>query len=161
MITRRTHSRGEPFNRDIPDGCKSKSQWEKEGFILKPTAKVTAWILMMDNYHEFAVFNADQVMPGKVKRPPRKTFKQLEKLFLQYKAFYPDAELYGDDSLYWINIQYLDVYNDRVKNDTLWLSGYYNQRSGRAERGSLNEAYEELEKMIAKSKAEREKNHGA
>ena len=91
----------------------------------------------------------------------RKTLKQLEKLFLEYAKHYPDRELISCDSVYTIEFSYQDR-DGEWDYHTIRLSGHYDQRSGRVtHRGNITEAYAELEELIAKAKAEREKQNGS
>jgi hypothetical protein len=147
--TVRDHEKGKPFTRDIPAGCKARSRWEKEGFILKADAFPQAWILMADNCHEFAVFDAGQVEPGIPQKPRVITAVQLERAFKQYELLVPNAELMQDDGIYWIEI-YLGMDDEGyIRSKVIKLSGSYDRSSGRVHRGSRLKALEKLKELIA------------
>jgi hypothetical protein len=152
MHTVRTHEKGKPFTHTTPEGCQTKSKWQKQGFILKPDAKPAAWVLMGDNYHEFAVFAPDQVIKGEypMKREKPVTAKMLDDLFEQYLKIVNRSDLYliQENGHYWVDTW--DSQKDQFKTE-FELSGHYDERSGRlTTRGSRRDAYESLKRAIEK-----------
>lgn len=155
MDTVRTHNKGKRYTRDIPDGCFCQTDWNKKGYILKPDAKPAAWILMGDNYHEYAVFSADQVVPGRRQRIGRHvSYDDLEQLFEQYRKVNPAAtELFQERGYY-----YYFTYkagDQSVYENMHELSGHYDTRAAHLTQGSREKAYARLLMLIEKAQADK------
>lgn len=159
IATIREHHKGQPFTRDIPAGCKPKSDCAKDGMILIDGATPAAWILMGDNYHEYAVFGPDQVIPGKIAPKPGKrvTYEQLERLFEEYCELEPHADdLYQESGYYCFSLWM----PDHNKHRNVELSGHCDSNSGRiAPHGNRQQAYAKLKVMIEKKRAELEESN--
>lgn len=144
MKTVRQHSAGDTFTRTVPDGCKTKTQWAKEGMILKDGARPAAWVLMGDNLHEFAVFSPESVEPGKIERPKAVTSKQIEKAWNQLKPhlsknYYYNLILFPEEHYYaidWVNKTTHD-------EGTIPLSG------SKDHNGTLNRALSRIQEMLS------------
>jgi hypothetical protein len=151
MKTVREHIGGKPFTRDVPEGCKPKSRWAEEGYVLKPDAVPAAWILMGDNYHEYAVFAADQVVPGETHKPGSKvSARRLEKLFERYQELVPSAADLDQEPGYYSFYHVLGRDEDGNMNvQHVELSGHYDKRSHHFTRGSREKAYERLKELVA------------
>ena len=144
--TVRTHSKGDPFTREVPFGCLSKSQWAKAGQVPIPNARPAAWILMGDNLHEYAVFAPNQVMPGKPEQVKRITARQLERAFERLKPLltpdrHYDLVIATDQHYYVIDWWY---YNEEGN----MVSGSINLSGGDRGMGTMRQALASLERLI-------------